>query len=305
MEMEMRKATTTKGLPTPELASLEPADLAMLVASLDALPALSSTVVRLLDMFQGARPTPAEVASLLGTDAALAAKVLALANSSRFGLRRSVTSIEHAASLIGVQRVFEIALAAGMASVLPDRLPGYGQDTKDLSLHNAATAVFAETMAPHASSCTPGNAFVAGLLHDVGKLAFCTLVSNRWVEVAAKMARGGLTLVEAEREVLGVGHPEVGQIILNSWDLPKDLGLVARYHHEPKDAPDAVQATAGVVNIASGLAHSFGLGADLAGLCRELDETLRSELGLTRSVVEKCVLDAMPRVLDIAGVMVG
>lgn len=275
-------------------------DFALLCKQIDGLPPIPTVVARLLTVLAGEDASPAKVEAILGMDAALTARALELANSAQFGLRRRVATVAHATALLGLSRVRELVICATMVSRTPPVLAGYRMHASAAWQHNAGTAILADELARRvAPECLP-SAFTAGMLHDVGKLAIGSLLERHYPEVAAAVETGGLGLARAEREVLGIGHSEVGELLLERWGLPREYSLAARWHHEPAGAPADVRRLVGLVHVASGLAHVFGFGADAFGLTRETHDSERAELGLTRSVVEAGVADAVPRVQALA-----
>lgn len=294
------------GMPTPNIhqtlsnSGLSPGDLALLASRMQALPALPTAVSQLLALLAKDSASPAEVEAIVKVDAALTAKTLALANSARFGLRRQVSAVAQATSLLGTRRLRDLLMCASLARAMPATLAGYGMDARAAWLHNAGTAVLSEELARRVAPALSADAFTAGLLHDVGKLAIGALVERHWPELASAIQDRGLTFAEAERATLGIGHSEVGELVLERWALPRAFPAVARWHHEPAGAPEELRSLVGLVHVASSLAHTFGFGADQAGLCRSTQDSVRAALGLTRSVVEASVADALPRVQELA-----
>ncbi|MBI3206921.1 MAG: HDOD domain-containing protein [Myxococcales bacterium] len=290
-------ADLARDLPTTRLDRPE---IELLAASLDALPALPSAVTRLMGLLAAGDPSPKEVEAVVRLDAALTSKLLSIANSARFGVRREVRSVSHATALLGARRMFDALVCASVANAMPKRLVGYGMDAHGAWLHNVATAVLAEELARQLAPDLASDAFTGGLLHDVGKLAIASLVERRWPELAVCLHDRGLTFVEAERDVLGIGHPEVGELVLRGWNLPACFCEVARFHHDPEAAPVSGLSLVAVIHVASGLAHTFGFGADAGGLCRSTSDAARARLGLDRALVERTVSGAVPRILELA-----
>lgn len=290
-------AHLSRALPTTRLDRLE---VELLAASLEALPALPSALSRLMGLLATGDPSPIEVEAVVRLDAALTSKLLSIANSARFGVRREVRSVSHATALLGARRMFDALVCATVANAMPRRLVGYGMDAHDAWMHNVATAVLAEDLALQVAPRLASDAFTAGLLHDVGKLAVASLVARRWPELAACLHDQGLTFVEAERDVLGLGHPEVGELVLRKWNLPECFCEVTRFHHDPEAAPASGQDLVALVHVASALAHTFGFGADAGGLCRSTSDQARVRLGIDRARVERTVSGAVARILELS-----
>lgn len=275
---------------------LDRAEMATVVASLQSLPAMPIAVTRLAALLAEGDASPDDVERVVQLDAALTAKLLALANSPHWGARAEIRSVRHAAALLGGQRIFEALVVASMSNLLPSRLPGYDMDSGSLWMHFVSTAVIAEELARAVAPAELPSVFAAGLLHDVGKLAVAAVLRARWHEIDARLCDGSRTLVEAEREVLGTTHAELGELLLRSWGLPPVFAEVARHHHDPLQAPASARQVVGLVHLANVIAHGFGLGSDAAGLARRPVESVRAELGVGSALVERAVLDSLERI---------
>ena len=183
------------------------------------------------------------LAELVRMDAAIAAHVLRVANSSYFSRGTPVVSLQHAVSRLGIQSLRDILLVVTCDQKL-FRSPTRGPEVRaDLRL-SLATAAFAQEIARACRRNVEG-AFLAGLLHHVGRPVL-------FAELAAFDAAGNAPAVSALTEEL---HAEVGAEMLMSWQLPRELALAVRFHHAPGDAGDAA-ATASIVALAGDVARA-------------------------------------------------
>lgn len=265
-------------------------DRKLVAREVRALPSFSSAVTRLTALVNDERTTIADFEAVVKLDPGLTADVLKLANSAAFGLRRQVSSVAHAVALLGIQRLFDIAVCAGFRNVLPDRLDGYSMTGTQFWQESVATAVFATMLAESLELPVRGHLFTAGMLHDCGKLV-----------INGFLARGGRGPVLAsgegylvERERLGMDHAEVGAAVIKAWQLPECIVSVVEHHHEPAKllaADDRLAAS--VVNVASMLAEG-----DLsqARPLAELDQAVVRELSLTQAQLDEVVSRAQEQV---------
>lgn len=256
---------------------------------LDALPTLPAVVARLRELLQSERTGVAQLEALLRPDPALASNVLRLANSAVFGRRQKVTSVRQAIAFLGTRRIFDAVTSAGMLRVIPPELVGYELSAREFWRHSAAVALLAEHLAGVLGARDVEGVFTAGLMHDLGKLAVCVFVADHAAELLAQIRGARLSLIDAERAVLGTDHAAVGAALAERWDLPPVVVSVCRWHHAPLDEriEAATQREVDLVHVANGLAHSFGLGVDVAELARSLDARVIARLGLSNEQMER------------------
>jgi len=104
-------------------------------------------------------------------------------------------------------------------------------------MHSVAVAVLSDLLAQRTGVCYPEGAFIAGLLHDLGRLLIAIAAADEYNEIMALYAAHHRTLCDCEREVLGLDHAEVSSLALAAWNLPEPIQTAVRYHHQPDDDP--------------------------------------------------------------------
>ena len=252
-------------------------------------PGLPTGISRLYPLLNDSQAGASDFEKVIRPDVALSANLLRLANSAAFGMRRQVESVRHAISLLGLKRAFDAAVAASFAKTIPRQLPGYDIESNEFWGHSSAVAILSGRLASQISQKPPNLIFVAGLLHDIGKLAISPFLGERATEVRGALNDGTQTFLAIEREVLGTDHAEIGYALAESWGLPEAIGLAARWHHRPSEAPPEVdQVLVGLVHAADALAHMLGHGADVGELARQVDESVATNLDITDTLLE-CV----------------
>jgi putative nucleotidyltransferase with HDIG domain len=188
-------------------------------------PVSTATLPVLMDAIADRRSTAATVASVVGHDPGLAARVLALANSSQFGLTRRVTELSQAVTLVGTGVVQTLAIANAAALVDTSEM------IADAHEHAVRVAIAARLLAP-AAGVEPDDAFAAGLLHDVGELL---LLQDRPTEYTALQATFGTHAgqLRAEKQAFGTDHALVGAEHLLDWRVPDVIADAVADHHDP------------------------------------------------------------------------
>jgi putative nucleotidyltransferase with HDIG domain len=227
------------------------------VARLQDLPALPIVVTELLASFDDPDVELGELAAKVSNDQALAAKTLRLANSSFYGLQSRVRTISQAIAVLGFDSVRSLVVGAGVIGGFQEGR-ALGFDFDGFWRHAIATALCARALARHAR-CNPELSFVAGLLHDLGRLVLVTRFPEQYAEVLAQRSLRDCGLLEAERAALGIDHAQVGRALAQHWRIPDLICRTIANHHHPMEQ-DYGDLPA-VVHVANVISH----GLDLAG----------------------------------------
>jgi len=202
----------------------------------------------------------AAVAALIGQDPALSLRVLRVANSAYYGQSRSIGSIDRALSLLGLDSVRGIAAAACLDRVLIVGASTAAADLKGMMHHSRAAATAAEALARIRHRARTADAFITGLLHDVGT------VVQLHLDVAAPPEF--------------ICHEECGAVIFAAWNLPEPLIVATRYHHRPLEAPPIHRDLAALVHLGASLALAGGYTFVLEPTSTPLDPAAIAQLGL-------------------------
>lgn len=217
------------------------------------LPPIPSVAVTLLGLLAKEEVALGEVAAAVSTDATIAAEVLRAANTAYYGIRGEVTSIRHATTLLGVARIRGLAATIGLRRYLGQalKIPAVQRCWR----HNLACAVTAEQLALRLGG-NAADAYTAGLLHDIGRLALVVAHPKQYPELLDTAEADGLVMLDLERELLGMDHCEAGQWFAQHLMLPQVFQDVAGHHHQP----DAVGPTEmlGRIGVACTLADWMG-----------------------------------------------
>jgi putative nucleotidyltransferase with HDIG domain len=279
-------------------------DPTALAASIDRVRPLSTAAVSLSGLLTKKDFTIDAVEPVIRSDPGLTAAILRTVNSAAFGVRRSVSTVRHAAMLLGNKRLAEIALGTAFSETLPIELVGYGVTAAGFWDHCNAVAAIAESLARETQGPEPEEIYTAGLLHDIGKLVIATHLNEHLQEVLAGL-RAGLPLVDAERAILGLDHSDVGAALAERWALPPRITDAIRWHHRPETVPDGVdRRVVDLVHVADGLAHLFGYGADIGGLARVVSEGATLRIGLSERHVERVAIESLEPVQRMRAVLV-
>ena len=193
------------------------------------LPPLPLVVHKLLQVMDDPNSSADDISQVLNSDQAMASKVLKLVNSSFYGLSGKVTTVQRAIVILGLSSIRNLALGLGVTKLMARA--GNGELQQRFWDHSIATAVACETVARSTQRMIPEEAFVAGLLHDIGHLVLLMTAPDEFRQV---MDGGPTNMVERETKIIGMSHTRAGQKLLKTWKLPTMLCDAIRFHHTPK-----------------------------------------------------------------------
>ncbi len=268
--------------------SLQVAHLA--VKQLSHIATLPEVTLGIIELVENPNSSAQDLNALIGRDPALSARVLKVVNSAFYGLPRQIGSINRAISLLGLNAVKNIAIAASLAKLfrggaLCDRF-----DAKELWSHSIAVATAAKLLAKEARKSSGDEAFLAGLMHDIGVMVELQTDRAKLVKVFADMqfdADGNplLDLRMVERAVFGADHSHFGEALCEQWKFPRSLALACGHHHDPMGAPAEARQIPWLVYVADRLAtETEGFRVDLRD--RAIASEALEALGLTNAQVD-------------------
>ena len=223
----------------------------------------------------------------LASDQALAARVLKLANSAFYGASRRIGTVSEAVVILGLRTTRNLAMATSCEEMLEREVSGYAMQRGSLWRHSLACASAAQALAQRAHLRGTEEAFVAGLLHDIGKVILNTYQRAEFIQVLRRTLEGGIPYSEAEREVFGFDHAEAGARLLERWNLPSSLVSAVRY---PPCAPERsrpVPRFPALVHLADVICLTLGIGLGVDGLAYRLQPEALTALSLTEDDLEQ------------------
>lgn len=238
-----------------------------LVTSAPELEALPIVAQRLLVLVRDPRVTVDGIARLLGTDQALTASVLRHANSARSMPNRRIGSIKEAIARIGLRALGEVVVRACTGPLLDRGLPPYALPRRIAWRHAATVSDATRRLAGLAKLGPTEEASVAGLLHDVGKTVLTSVLPEAAAEAVSVARTRRIPVWQAEAQVIGFHHGDVGGALLRSWGLPDEVAAAVTFHHEPDKTPNPL---ATVVALADAAAHAVGA-VGSGGACPQPD----------------------------------
>ena len=251
------------------------------VQDLAPLPAAAAKLARIVSQKD---PNVGEVVTAIRFDQALTATILRYANSPMAGSLYKIQSVKDAVIRLGFAKVLEIAVSSHVRGSLQPALPQYGLGEEELWFHSVASALAAETLQRRTKQKLPATSFTAALLHDIGKLILARhLDAGVQAEIRKSTDDYSTTYYQAELDVLGFSHADLGAKVVTRWGLGEEIAEAVAKHHE---LGDDVGATTDVVRICNVAAKTIGSGLGYEGMNLTGDPGACERLGINRGGYE-------------------
>jgi putative nucleotidyltransferase with HDIG domain len=217
-----------------ELSQKRSLRLRQITEKIIGLPTLPTVVTQLIAVVGDPSSSARQIARLVSTDQALTAKILKVANSSFYGFAREISTVQLAIVVLGIEMVKNIGLSVAVLKRFSEGKEHRLFDRQRFWAHAIGCGVASRMLAiKFKDRRIADEAFVAGVLHDIGKLILIEYFYDEFVEALEKAEAEGLSIVDAEEQVLGVSHADVGAWLAEKWNLPTALVRAIGYHHRP------------------------------------------------------------------------
>ncbi len=231
------------------------------------LPSLSSIDSALKELLGADQRYTSQIAEIIRRDPSLTSRLLRTVNSVYYGISKSIKSVEEAVFFLGVRQVRQLAMVTPIIEDFQRLAGNYRFLWREFWQHCIGTALMAREVIDIVRTPNEEIDYVAGLIHDVGKIVMASTFPEHFTEICRHRTEGRLELLELEREVLGMDHAELGAIYLKTQVLPDVFVEIVRFHHEPERAEHHANMAA-AVQIADLLVRYAKIGQ--SGNCKEV-----------------------------------
>lgn len=255
-----------------------------LVQQISSLPTLPTVIVQVNEKVTNPKTSALDLARTILEDQALTARLLRLVNSPFYGFPRRIATVTEAVTILGFHPVRNLLLTASVVDLMvSDEMPEFSPT--HLWEHSIGVAVAAGLLARYTQHDDREEVFVAGLLHDVGKVVLFRFATKDFLNVLETARNEDITIRAAEQRLLGFTHDQVGRLLAERWKLPVRLSEAIGCHHRPELAQIAKREAA-IIHGADILARALGLGSGGDDAVPPLDQEGWRRLGLPANVLE-------------------
>ncbi|HZZ44697.1 MAG TPA: HDOD domain-containing protein [Tepidisphaeraceae bacterium] len=256
------------------------------VSTLATLPEVTAKIVQTVE---DPKSTAAALHKIVAHDPALVSRILKVVNSAFYGLPGQIGSIERAIVLLGLNAVKNIAVAASLGQLFRGVKLCEGFTAKDLWTHSIAVGITARALAQELQVQIADEAFLAGMIHDIGMLVALQVWPEQLMRVceAAQQAGGGVDFCQLERDISGADHQHLGMALTEAWKFPRSCQLVAGYHHRPAELAADTRLLVTIVHVADTLCAQHNHGFNLTAAGQKLDEVDLFDVKIDLKLVKK------------------
>ncbi len=206
-----------------------------IIADIHEIGSLPQSLAAVLNALDDPNTGADEIGELISKDVSLTTRVLRMVNSARYGRRRKVTRISEAVMVMGLNSIKMLTLSSSIFGILPDDKLLERCDIKRIWRHLIETAANARNIAGAMGYPDPEEAFVAGIVHDVGIIIMLLYFKEKYIDLIQTMKKRKTGLCPVEYDALGFTHGDVGAEMINAWRIPPKLAYVVQNHHSPNN----------------------------------------------------------------------
>lgn len=206
-----------------------------LVTQVQRLPTLRCIAAKIVGLCSDPQTPVSKLIEVISSDQAILVQILKAANSSYFNFPGKIISLEEAIPVLGFSLMRDIAFSVALYSLYQNMEANSDFDFGELWEHAFLTGVIGKALAEKYDPQQKELLFIAGSFHDIGKLVLCQIIEKDFNFIFLKSKQENLKLHTLERKILGFHHGHIGAFLLYSWNLPKVLASMVKYHHYPDE----------------------------------------------------------------------
>ena len=269
---------------------------------------LPEITLKIVELVEDPKSTAQDLHKVISNDPALCSRILKVVNSSFYGLPGQIGSINRAIVMLGLNAVKNIAIAASLAKLFRggELTPRLG--ARDLWNHSVAMAATCKYLADTVKLGLSDEAFLAGLIHDIGVMVEMQFDRNKLLEVLRKVGADSKgipanDMLAAEQEVFGANHQDFGAGLCEKWKFPKTFGFVTGYHHRPLELAAEHRTIVSLIYVADRLAADSGQGFRQDLVNTTIDPEVRDSLKLTNEKLDEIRAQLQAQMQDINSIL--
>jgi len=273
-------------------------ELDKIIKKIDRLRPVSSISSKIIEITSNPDSSMSELVDIITYDQAITANLLRICNSTYFGLTREITSIRHAVTYLGISKIVSLVLMETTTDNFKNAQSGYDLNEGDLWRYSVTSALIAQDLAEQKQHTNIPLIFTSALLKDIGKVILHTYVKDSFEAIINMVKKNNLSFIEAEKEIIGIDHAELGARVAERWNLSPAMVKIIKNHHNPdRSSPDDI--TAAIVYLADSICMMMGIGIGSDGLAYRHYQEVMDLLHFTNVDVQKAIANSFERLKDV------
>jgi len=257
-------------------------------AYIQKMPSLPTSVTKIMEICNNPATSPADLNKVISLDPVLMGKVMKLINSAYYGLSQEVTSLVRAIIMLGINTVKNLALSTAVLSTL-----GKGSASGPLNMdgfwrHSLCVGVTAKMIAVKRGIDKKNleEYFIAGLLHDIGKIPLNSVLSDDYIMAMSNSDRMHLPLVSAEKTILSIDHTEVGSMIAENWKISEEIRDAIAFHHSPAEYQGSHKDILYTIVTSNHFANIYEIGFSGNRYPQKIDQAVSAGISIPQSFLD-------------------
>ncbi len=268
---------------------------------------LPEITLKIIELVESPTSTAQDLNKVISNDPALCSRILKVVNSAFYGLPGQIGSINRAIVLLGLNAVKNIAIAASLAKLFRGGSLTPEFSAKDLWTHSITTATAAKMIADHLKVGFADEAFLAGLIHDIGIIVEIQYDRHRLIEVVDRVkpdkdGKPSGDWLAAETEIFGATHQDFGQGLCEKWKFPKNFALVTGFHHRPLDLSPDIRTLVSIIHVADKVSATMPAGFRMDNQTTDVDPAILESLKLSAEAL-KTITEKLPEQMQAVNAM--
>ena len=257
------------------------------------LPSLPIIFNQINEAISDPRSSATHVANIINKDSSLSARLLKIVNSAFYGFPSRIDTISRAVAIIGTKQLSILALGTSAISVFKD-IPSDLIDMRSFWKHSVACGIIARIISSYRNNTMTERFFLAGLLHDIGRLIIFKYLPLQAKEALLRANRTNSLLYKTEEDVTEFDHALIGSMLVKEWKLPAILQDAIRYHHPCSERQIPLEPA--VVHLSDIITNALGIGTSGEQFVPPLNTKAWDEIGMSTGILAATVREAEPHI---------
>ncbi len=263
-------------------------DIKSIIKKIDHLTPIPQVASKVMSIAEDPKSSMYDLSKVIIYDTAVTANLLKVVNSAYFGLPEKVDSVHQAIVYLGMAQVVDLVLLSASGENLQTAQEGYDLEAGELWKYSVSSAILARELAEKKGVKETHLIFTAALLKDIGKVILNQYVKDSFDKINALVTKQNFTFREAEKEVIGIDHAELGGMVAENWKFSPKMVEIIRHHHRPQEASISEFESA-IVYMADTICMMMGIGVGSDGLAYRFHREVVESLELTESEFQKII----------------
>lgn len=265
-------------------------DIVTIINDVESLKPVSHIGHKAMELVSNPESSLADIVDIIQYDQGMTANLLKTCNSTYFGLQKEIVSIKQAVAYLGIEKVACLIMMGNYSGNFKDNHSGYGLKEGELWRYSVSSALIAQGLAEKKKLKNISGLFTSALLKDIGKVVLNTYMEDAYEDIKAKVINDGYTFIEAEKEIFGIDHAELGAKVAEKWKFSAQMVDIIRNHHNPERSA-STDLHLPVIYLADSICMMIGIGVGVDGLAYRYQQEIVDRLKFSDVDLQKTIAD--------------